>query len=310
MVKNISLGNDAIMFGHPKCPGCIAQHEMVDRHFSNKKQCKIKYYDLSKHKVPEMLLSPNGDYTMPTWYLPTGNGKGVLHKKIINSPEKFSLLIIKSKNNFGDTVPQIGTLAKNGKSFADGQGFNVGSSFANDMKIKWGDASNSGTLGREFGPGKFDSIYSNDYYNNLRMAVPGGDLDTALSLNRRCNTTPAIDKTTGLITDSENPQITNFGKRRNRFGPANRTRDILLPTDIVLGGATQFPSNREYKIKGVKFISSAPAYMNATPRSANSFGLKSKPKKKIKSVVTVKKGNVKIKPGSVITIKKGKIKIK
>jgi len=133
------------------------------------------------------------------------------------------------RNRFGDIVPQLNTLQKYGKNFPDNQGFNVSPSFAEDITKKWGDPLLSGTLGREFGPGNVNNIYKNDYFNNIRMAYPGGDLETNLSLNRNANmynkngNSYPVTYSPGLIYDSKNPQIvsmTAFGKKKRttRFG--------------------------------------------------------------------------------------------
>jgi len=241
----LKLGNKPIMFGDINgCGACKIQHHMLDTKFKG-----------SFNYIYSPLDKPVGSFMkgmgIPTWYIPTGNGSGYLHEGVISVEgtrgkdgktiylkdlittikkkpvvkRKFSIL--KGKSRFGkmdNDIPAIGTLAKDGRNFPNGNLFQTPESFAQQIEKKWGNPLDSGTLGREFGPGKTDQIYSNDYFNNLRMARPGGDLDTALNLNRSCNlyspmSTPAgnaypVTYTDGMIYNSPNPQISGFGKKK------------------------------------------------------------------------------------------------
>ena len=299
----LSLGDDAILFGHPDCPGCKEQHKLLDKHFSKIGNRKIKYYNLKKNKVPECLLDKNGNYTMPTWYLPTGKGKGKLFKNIITDPRKFTVLVISKQNKFGAEIPEIGKVSK---TFPNGEGFDIGKSFANEIEDKWGkgeSALRSGTFERELGPDNTGTELTNNYFYQPRMAHPSGDLATALGNNRKCNIVnnpKASSMNPGLITDSKNPQIVGFGKRKLRFGPTNRDYSLMVDK---LAGATNKTINRPFKVKNDTWIGSGYKYMNGMARSANSFG-----KKPIKQVKPDKLS--KVGPGSVITIKNGKVKVK
>jgi hypothetical protein len=57
-------------------------------------------------------------------------------------------------------------------------------------------------------------MYSNNYFNNIRMAHPADQLGTSLYLNRSCNKS-TLSNSPGMIFDSKNPQIvdmtTTFG---------------------------------------------------------------------------------------------------
>jgi hypothetical protein len=298
----LNLGNNAIMFGDPSCPACLAQYKLLSDKFSKRKDSYINYYDLSKKKVPAFLTDSKGDYSMPTWYIPSGNNNGKLYTGIISTQDKLNKLLSKRTNNFGNVIPDIGTLAKYGKTFSDGKGFNIQNSFAEEIQKKWGNSLNSGTLGREFGPGGTDKIYSNGYYNNIRMGVPGGDLDTALSLNSKCNienNSKAKNMTPGMIYDSENPQIVGFGKkslsRRVKFGNLYQQMGPSYTFPKINSDYTGGLQNNQVKpgkISSKTFIGQAPDYM-PNVRSANSFG-----KKKL------------IGPGTILSIKNRKIKIK
>jgi hypothetical protein len=104
---------------------------------------------------------------MPTWYCP---GSKSLFVGII-LPHEFEKKMKQSFNSFGSSIPEINSLAKYGKTFGTaGQNFNISPSWENDLTSKWGDPKKAGTLGREFGPGNTDRIYSKDYYYQPRIA--------------------------------------------------------------------------------------------------------------------------------------------
>ena len=244
---------------------------------------------------------------MPTWYLPSGPNKssGILKPGLIKNSNNFNKITKSDKNsksesggkeiwnprsvknvtkfmNFGlIKVPAIGTWKKFGKNFPNGKGLNIGKSFTNKINSKWGpgtDSLVSGTLGREFGPGKVGKIYSNKYFNNIRMAYPGGDLDTALRTNLLAytNTHPSTRKSVpGMIYNSPNPQFVGFnnlpGKLKrstrstrstkfgsdflyNQMGPpfGHLDSDYLVNKNTfkkLYGGGVQFPLKRPKKVK-------------------------------------------------------------
>ena len=109
------------------------------------------------------------DRGIPTWYIPSGNGKGTFHTGV--RPATTNLLQknllqknIKRRFRFGeDVIPQIGTLAKYGRNFPDGNSFQIPNSWNTDVTNMWSNPLLSGTLGREFGPGNTDKIYTNNY---------------------------------------------------------------------------------------------------------------------------------------------------
>jgi hypothetical protein len=287
MKKLVKLGNKAIMFGDSKCPACVAQYKII----KDSKMGIINYYDLAKNPIPKFIMDSEGNYSMPTWYIPTGNEVGEIKPGVIGD--------VKRLTNFGNVIPEIGTLAKYGKNFPDGQGINVGNSFMNTIEDKWGkgdSALQSGTIGRDFGPSGISKIYENSYSNDIRMVVPGGDLDTARSNNRNCNiinNPKAIEDSPGLIFDSKNPQIVSFGKKRNRFGPS-----YVKQTIGDYGGARQNEGDRPSTLSGKQFIASSKEY---SPRLPDQGPLKGIPQSKVKF------GKKKVGEGSVFKIKKGKI---
>ena len=241
MRKIYKLGKKPIMFGDIKnCGACEFQDQLLRKKFGK------GYYYLHKHvslsKLPFHVKGTKGTKgtiltinALPTWYIPTKNGNGYLQEGVIKSVKKLVInskkkpkKIFKRKFKFGEiATPPIGTLAKLGRNFSEKDpGFTITPSWQQETAQKWGnDVTLSGTLGREFGPGNTDKIYSNNYYNNIRMAYPGGDLDTTLSLNRAAsmynenNKADPVTYSPGLIYDSKNPQIVSmmaFGKKKKK----------------------------------------------------------------------------------------------
>ena len=291
---SVTLGNRAIMFGNSKCPACLAQYKMINDHYNNMgKKRNISYYDLEKFEAPYFLLNKDGSYAMPSWYLPTGKKSGKIHTGLIKT--KFNQLTTRptgpaikktklsrnpggvSKASFGSIkTPAIGTLKKYGKNFPDQRGMQITKSFMNRITDKWGTGNNAlraGTIGREFGPKKFNKVYSNKYYNGLRMARPGGDLDTLLSNNRRCNIErrkSSKHNQVGLIYNSRNQQIVgfnNFGKKRRKtlkFKPSAKIRLLC----------------KRYKIKIMKKVGKKRVYKSLSVLKK----LISKAKKSLKNV--------------------------
>jgi hypothetical protein len=335
--KIYNLGNDPIMFGDKAhCIHCKHQDELLKKKFNSGSY-------LYKQVTPGTRLK-NGMVinAIPTWYIPKANGQGVLKEGIIKTNLKS--LLQRKRTRFGnDDIPEIGTLAKYGKNFSNGEGFQTGNSWENQVTKTWGDPTLSGTLGREFGPGNTDQIYSNGYFNNIRMAYPGGDLDTTLNLNRSCNKyNPTPDKaypvnySAGMIYDSPNPQISSFGKRKKRtrfgnynlnqqMGPVPSQKYLLKPdtfNNLYAGGGQGGPVRPNKGSNEAYYINQASAYYPI--KSVTSFGnsrkklhkkLKKllKPKKKVvrfvkPDQVKQKKQKKKVGEGSVISINKfGKI---
>jgi len=225
-MKKIKLGNEPIMFGDSECTACQAQIKLLMDSLG--KEPEIIYYDLHKYDAPDFLVNSRGEVQMPSWYIPTGNGMGTIHTGIIQKNLN-KLVSQRKKSRFGactagdGTIPQIDSLKECGKNFPNGQGLNIPNSFMTDIKNKWGDDYLvAGTVGREFTPETFkDKIYSNNYFNDIRMAQPAGQLGTLLADNRECNymqnKVPQFH-TPGLIYDSKNPQIVGFGRKKSRFG--------------------------------------------------------------------------------------------
>lgn len=310
-MKSINLGKKPIMFGNSDCPACLAQFKLLNDHYTSMGKSRgINYYDLKTNAPPTYLLKPDGTYSMPTWYIPPGPNKttGTLKPVLIKNSKNFDKLtkrIQKGKNeiwnsrsvknveqfmNFGlIQTPAIGVLEKYGKNFPNGKGMHVGKSFINKIEDKWGKGNNSlvsGTLGREFGPGNVDKIYTNKYFNNIRMARPGGDLDTVLRTNSLAyiNTRKFSRKAVpGMIYDSPNPQFVGFnnlpGKRTKigtKFGTNTRLyyqmgppygrsgSDYLIKKGAIkalYGGGVQFPLKRPKKVQNKKiYIGKMKAY--------------------------------------------------
>jgi hypothetical protein len=330
-MKKIKLGDNPIMFGDIKgCGACQIQDSIL------KKNGKGHFLYIDVHKLRKYPALSNKIKVMPTWYIPTGNGSGKLHEGVIrrnlNSllERKTVKKTVKRRTvRFGESssdIPQIGTLAKYGKNFPDGAGFQPGTSFMNVITQKWGNPLLAGTLGREFGPGGTDQIYSNEYLNNIRMAYPGGDLDTTLNLNRSCNmynpvpspsggNADPVVNSAGMIYNSQNPQIVNmtsFGKRRNprrnlfgnlyaQMGPTPEKQYLLNRNtfnSIYAGGGQGEPPRPRQVSNQNYYIGQAREYYPV--QSSTGFGRfkKSslvKPSKKVKkekSVVKLKKPKV------------------
>jgi len=223
-MKIYNFGNNAIMFGDKKSCVYCAKQDLILRKKFKKGHYLYKKVKIGKHlKVGKTSVKIDA---IPMWYIPTGNGKGYLKTGLIDGKGKIKLndLLEKRRSGFGNAIPEINTLAKYGKNFPDNKPFQVTDNFNTQVTKTWGNPLLSGTLGREFGPGNTDKIYSNNYFNDIRMARPGGDLDTTLSLNQKCNVSDQVPSasgnvnpityTKGMIYDSANPQITSFGKKR------------------------------------------------------------------------------------------------
>ena len=288
-MKEIYLGPNIILFGDHKCTACVAQIKMLAEYFKQMNEpLDVKYYDLRKKKAPYFLGDGNKIYK-PSWYFPKTKNNGIIIENLV-LPDNFVDLMNKKQSAFGEKKwgkttfdNYFDSLAKYGKNFdTTKKGFQINKSWENEVKNEWGNALDSGTLGREFGPppkGKDgkpdqnyikDKIYSEKYYYQPRMNRPGDDLDTLLQDNRNCNiinNPDAATKQTGLFYDSpDNPQIvTNqFGRRRkrknlfgnmlyNQMGPSYEKDNQYLHGKNTIaslhGGATQFEKSRPNKVK-------------------------------------------------------------
>jgi hypothetical protein len=331
-----------ILFTSKTCGACKNQLDLISKHFKGKSNTFINIIDVDKHNIPFI------QYT-PTWYIPNKNGGYSVYDSVINNPKDFDKLVSKGsafgkktrKTRFGNDdsyLPQLGTWEKYGKNFPNGKGFNIPSSFSNEIEKTWGtgkDALNSGLLGRDQGPGNFNNVLSNQYVNGIRMAQPGGQLETALNLNRNCNQKVSTESP-GLIFNSPNPQIVpmSFGKRSKfgnsylyaQMGKAYSSQYIKDPDTVkkLYGGALTDNLPRPDKVQNKNiFIGQAPPY-----NPLNKFGKKAKKAKKVKvktKVCLIKKVPKKcvknkcikksikkctIGEGSVLTIKGNKIKVK
>jgi len=218
--QKIYLGPNPVMFGDSTCTACMAQMKMLIDKYPNE---TIVYYDLKTNPAPDFITDRNGMVQMPTWVFPDGK----IHKGLIKDVSK---LIKKRGSRFGmctagdGTVPVLDSLVKCGKNFPGGEGNLIPNSFMENVQNKWGeDYLNAGIGGfRSLGPNSNDAYYSNNNLNDIRMYPPGGQLETAFSLNRTCNMMQKNvgDNTYGLVYDSPNPQIVGFGRQRGRRAPA------------------------------------------------------------------------------------------
>jgi hypothetical protein len=289
---------------------------------------------------------------IPTWAFPMGNEKYRIHEGIIESPQQFSFGKKRKarrsvrRSRFGANDDVVNPLAVYGKNFPNGQGFSSSNSYYGTVEKTWGtgnDTLNAGIGGtRSLGPDNVGQMYSDGYFNNIRMAHPSDQLGTALYLNRTCNQSGSTTSKPGMIFDSKNPQITGFGKRRSRFGgnlysqmgPASEIGNQYLINQNtgkqLYGGALQNENNRPYGVTG-GYISQAPKYNPLGKSSTFSFGKKKKAVKaktsKVSAITGKKAVNIKIsvkrrgngfgkkkkavpREGSVLRIKNGKVKVK
>lgn len=263
-MNRIKFGKDIVLFGSIQCPACLAQIKLLNEYFKDK-PFEIGYYDLQKKQPPNFLVDKSGSYSMPTWYFPDKNGYGKLIKGVV-MPNKFT-----KYNSFGNVTPQINSLAKYGRNFPNNEGFQIKGSFQDLTKQKWGNILNSGTLGREFGPGNTSNIYSKNYFYAPRMAIPGGDLSTAIETNRQCNIINSninpVTKAPGLFFDSKKyqDQVPQFGNRYLLMGPAfERNNQYLVKENTfknLYAGGTQGPLNKPSKVQDKKsYIGQSPVY--------------------------------------------------
>jgi len=270
--------NKIILFESPTCGACILQKKILSEHF--------------KGKTPDILTVnvdnfPNKlDFIQftPTWAFPQGNQTYKLIPNIIK--DLSTLSFGKRRMRFGkELLPNINDLAVYGKNFPDNKGFQIPNSYYKNVENVWGtgvDTLDAGVGGsRSLGPGNVGEMYSNEYFNNIRMAHPADQLGTALGLNKACNTERKISTTKeapGMIYNSPNPQIvdntTAFGRqRRSRFGntlysqmgPAYEIgNQYLLSKNTgkqLFSGARQDDGPRPYAVNNPStFMGQAPVY--------------------------------------------------
>jgi hypothetical protein len=217
------LGSSPVLFGDSHCPACLAQVKLL---MDSVGQGGVVYYDLSRFDAPDFIADRNGSVSMPTWVFPDGT----IHRGVIRKNLK-SLVKNNRNSRFGKCdsgdpdIPQLDSLAKCGKNFPGGGGMNIPNSFMNTIKDKWGDDYLNAGIGgvRSLPPGQagIDKYFSNNNLNDIRMAEPGGQLETMFSLNRRYNqvNNDIGTCTYGLVYDSKNPQIVGFGRaKKSQFG--------------------------------------------------------------------------------------------
>jgi glutaredoxin len=197
-----------VFFGSDSCPACRHQKEIL-------KGVTYNYYDIDKFEAPKEITDSQGSYSMPTWFIPTSENKGVLLYGV-QSKRK----ITQNKNKFGE----LGSLAKYGKNFPNGLGFNNTDTFETHMQKLWGDdVTRSGTYGRELGPNSsFSDTLANSYFKAPGGNHPSGDYATALTLNRNCNILNNNNNYSdvGLVADSDYNEISGtvrFGGNRRRI---------------------------------------------------------------------------------------------
>ena len=316
------MTNSPILFMSPGCGACIKQEKILRDYFmSIGKQAVIKLINLDRFpgKFKDIQFTP-------TWAFPQGGDKYKLYPNIIEDPK-----MIKSVSSFGKRRSRFGndfnSLAVYGKNFPNGEGFDIPQSYYSTVENTWGkgnDTLNAGIGGtRSLGPDNIGEMYSNGYFNNIRMAPPGSQLETAIDLNRTCNVykNPGTSLSSkGMIFDSPNPQIvdntTGFGhKRRSRFGNLNMGpafeigNQYLINKDTgnqLYSGARQNETPRPHSVKSSTYIGQAPVY-----KPIPSFGKKKK-SKNVKVVNNKPKKKTCIGEGTVLTVSKksGKIKVK
>jgi len=337
--------NEILYFGSETCGACKEQKKILRKHFKG----KVNYINIDR--FPERFKYIKAT---PTWAIPQGNNKYILHEGIINDPGSLSAFGKTRRTRFGESVPlypNINDLAVYGKTFPNGKGFEIPNSFYKTIENVWGkgdDTLNAGIGGtRSLGPDNISEMYSNGYFNNIRMAHPSDQLGTALYLNTTCNTLhkpSTMTESPGMIFDSKNPQIvsmtTGFGKKnlsgnkknlsgnkknlfgKNTYGQMGPAYEIgnqyLIDKDTgkqLYSGARQDENSRPYSVNNKYiYVGQAPTY-NPIGKSQSfpSFGNKDKAevkKCKTKKVKKCKTKKVKvIGEGTTLKVENGKIKI-
>ena len=321
---------NAIFFGSPGCGACKQQEELLRKNLKG----KINYVNVDRFPDRFKFLK-----VTPTWVFPQGNNTYRIHEGLLN-PETFSAFGKRRgrKTRFGKEnvplYPNINDLAVYGKTFPNNKGFEIPPSFYKTVENVWGTGDNTLNAGvggsRSLGPDNISEMYSNGYFNNIRMAHPSDQLGTALYLNKACNINrniSTVKESPGMIFDSNNPQTvsmtTGFGRKRrgkrnarfggdlyNQMGPAYEIgNQYLINKDTgkqLFSGARQDEYSRPYSVNNkYTYIGQAAKYNPiGNSQSFPSFG-----KKKKNLSVKTKKRNC-IGEGTTLKIKNGKLKTK
>ena len=342
-----------IMFTSNSCGACKEQLDIIHKNFADKKEkVSVMKVDVDKHNVPFI------KYT-PTWFIPNSKGSYDVIENVITT--NLDRLVVKNKkipqgfgskrktlkkplkkhstrsSRFGYKMPEINTLAKDGKNFPNNKSFNIPNSFMNDIQDKWGnDYLTAGSLGRDQGPGNFNNVLTNNYVNDIRMVQPNGPHGAALELNRKCNQSPSMLEYPGMVYDSKNPQIVNttsFGKKENKrkhlfgceqklnYGPAYKPQYIMEKDTVkkLYGGALSDNLPRPQGIKNDTYIGQAQTYnplefgKKIIKGCKTKIKCKSLKKKNAETRCQIKKickSSKYIGEGTVLTLKGNKVKIK
>ena len=270
--KKLKLGTSVIMFvSDTPCGACTSQQNLIKQlHEEFNKVSMYKKFVVTSNNVPSFIVNCDGSYVTPTWYIPTKGGYGTIKKGALCEAtlKKIFKLVKQRCSNFGQTTtPEINTLTKYGKTFPNGNNFQIPNSFLNTMEAKWGvgNATNSGTLGRELPPGNFDKVYNNDYFYQPRMGgPPGGPYDAALFLNRECNILRpgTSNESYGMLNSPNKQLVSSFGRKKNNFGNLYNQMGPAYGNNFIptgYSGGVQ-SGERPSKVGGNTFIGRAKPY--------------------------------------------------
>ncbi len=120
-IKIINYGYLPIMFGSKKCPACLMQFKLMDDLFNKLgKKGSVKYYDLDNKKPPIEIIDKDGNYSMPTWYIPKTDGKGMLKKGIITNENILQKIVELDSDHLPTKNVSFGGLRKNNTQFGFG----------------------------------------------------------------------------------------------------------------------------------------------------------------------------------------------
>jgi len=201
------LKDDHVWFYHnPRCPSCIRQIETIKEAI---KPLRINKTSYTKSPDQAAMHSHKVEVT-PTWVF---GDKLVKGSQTIEDILKHGKAMVKRKASFGY---EIGQVKKYGKQFPNGKGFVAKPNWKQQLVAQgWNPVTNAGTLGREFGPGGFNKVFTSKYFYQPRMAYPGGQLSAAVMLNKNCGmakTPMAKYFDVGMLTDGK--AVQSFGMRR------------------------------------------------------------------------------------------------
>lgn len=201
------LKDDRVWFYHnPGCPACVRQIDTIKEAVAPLRINKTSYT-----KSPDSAAMHGHKLEVtPSWVFGDKFVKGT------QSPEQIlehGKAMVKRNASFGY---QIGQVKKYGKQFPNGKGFVAKPNWKQQLVAQgWNPVTNAGTLGREFGPGGFNKVFTSKYFYQPRMAYPGGQLSAAVMLNKNCGmakTPMAKYFDVGMLTDGTATQ--SFGMRR------------------------------------------------------------------------------------------------